>query len=357
VFVSEEVLPMRAPLIFPALVAWLLPMPAPAAAGPAFAAAGDEGRKAQKPDEEAAAVLALEKAGSVSFQRSNGDSGPVVEVTLGPILSKATLEQLRRFQHLRAVDIDWQLATRVPQSALALLPEVPHVRRLNLAYFPIDDAGLKRLRELRVLDLRYSRITDDGLPYLGGLTGLQELTLSKTRVTSAGLASLKDMADLRLLDLHGTAVGDAGLRWLPPAKRLRWVDVSDTGVSGTPRDAWRNLRLQVRGTRARLYDADTGKPIGKELKHGFAADGQDFDITCWSFSPDGKLVVTGAGYRGQADVPLNFGDLRVWDAVTGKEVARYSQERRAIGSVRMVAFLRDGKTMIFAADAFKTDGK
>ena len=54
---------------------------------------------------------------------------------------------------------------------------------------------------------------------------------------------------------------------------------------------------------ARVWDAETGKPVGEALKH----DGPVFSA---SFSADGKRVVTASDDK----------TARVWDAETGKPV-------------------------------------
>jgi WD40 repeat protein len=56
----------------------------------------------------------------------------------------------------------------------------------------------------------------------------------------------------------------------------------------------------------RLWDATTGKPIGKPLTE------HKFPVTSVSFSPDGKLIVSGGTDR----------TIRLWDAATGKAIGR-----------------------------------
>ncbi len=51
---------------------------------------------------------------------------------------------------------------------------------------------VKKLPDLRRLDLHYSQVTDAGLAHLRGLTELQELTLFGTPVTAAGVKDLQD---------------------------------------------------------------------------------------------------------------------------------------------------------------------
>lgn len=75
-----------------------------------------------------------------------------------------------------------------------------------------------------------SRVTDDDLTLLAGLTRLESLNLVHTYISSDGLARLKPLSTLKHLDLRftsvsGTAVNDLR-RALPGAKIYRWSDVN-----------------------------------------------------------------------------------------------------------------------------------
>ena len=65
-----------------------------------------------------------------------------------------------------------------------------------------DLALLSGMRGLRVLQLDWCEIDDDGLAHLSGLTQLQELILYGTKVSDAGLLHLKDMSELQELGLE-----------------------------------------------------------------------------------------------------------------------------------------------------------
>ena len=55
---------------------------------------------------------------------------------------------------------------------------------------------------------------------------------------------------------------------------------------------------------ARLWDAETGKPIGEPLR------GHEGRVSSAAFSPDGKRIVTASGDK----------TARLWDAETGKPI-------------------------------------
>ena len=90
---------------------------------------------------------------------------------------------------------------RVPK-----ITPVPHV--------PSWVRGVTNLRELALVN---TRVTDEGLAYLGGLKRLEKLTLGGAAITDRGLAALRGLPELRDLDLFGTRVTEAGVRQLKAA--------------------------------------------------------------------------------------------------------------------------------------------
>ncbi len=102
------------------------------------------------------------------------------------------------------------------------------------AHRPIDDADLRFLEgmtNVKLLDLRGTRVTDTGLAYLSGLGSLKSLDLSDTQVSDAGLVHLRRLANLQTLDLAGTRVTDAGLAHLQGLTRLRCLILGRTEVT------------------------------------------------------------------------------------------------------------------------------
>jgi WD40 repeat protein len=117
-----------------------------------------------------------------------------------------------------------------------------------------------------------------------------------------------------------------------------------------------NVKIKVSGSTARLYDPATEKLIGKTLEH----DAPQLNLTatmtihCWAFSPDGKFVVTGAGYkRGKAGEADNEGQICVWEIATGLRVATCASR---LGSVVGVAFSKDSQVVLFEAERYEVDG-
>ena len=94
----------------------------------------------------------------------------------------------------------------------------------------LDDAK-KNLKELRYLDLRLTKIGDEGVARLKNLTSLQTLNLFRTQLADKGLARLKKLTNLETLLLGGTKVTDAGLVYLKPFTKLRKLSLFQTQVT------------------------------------------------------------------------------------------------------------------------------
>ena len=113
-----------------------------------------------------------------------------------------------------------------------------------------------------------------------------------------------------------------GLTLLPhPLHDLRHEDRVNA-VSFSP-----DGRLVVSGSgdnTVRVWDRTTGKEVARMTHEGL--------VNAVSFSPDGRLVVSGSGDK----------TVRVWDSTTGKEVARMTHESR----VSAVSFSPDGRLVV-----------
>ena len=108
-----------------------------------------------------------------------------------------------------------------------------------------------------------------------------------------------------------------------------------------------------------MVEAATGRQIGKQLDARVGADPSfALAFTCYSFSPDGKYVVTGSSfikkYPPREDTrDTNVGRIEVWDAATGELVER--KFRGATGSVHAVGFNNDGTIIYYDAEEWSLD--
>lgn len=91
----------------------------------------------------------------------------------------------------------------------ALLAKV-RLAGLDVSGSEISDCGLQELAstrsQLRLLDLSFTRIGDEGLKALACQSELRYISLINCRVTDSGIASLRGLAHLREIYLTKTAV-------------------------------------------------------------------------------------------------------------------------------------------------------
>jgi hypothetical protein len=110
------------------------------------------------------------------------------------------------------------VATKVTDDDLASLSTYPNLRSLHLHHTGISDAGLQHLEglnSLTTLDVFDTQVTDAGLEHLADwVPYLQRLELSDTNITDAGLKSLERLRDLQHLDVRDTKVTKAGVEEL-----------------------------------------------------------------------------------------------------------------------------------------------
>jgi hypothetical protein len=125
------------------------------------------------------------------------------------------------------------------EADLANIANMSHLHSLSLNYSPISDAFLEhvlsRLQQLRLLELKYTKITDSGLRHLQGLKQLQTLDLSNTNISDAGLRHLTNLKQIEDLNLNDTQITDKGLKYLAELPDLRFlhlegIQLSDSGL-------------------------------------------------------------------------------------------------------------------------------
>jgi hypothetical protein len=200
--------------------------------------------------DEASAIKAIHKAGGEVFPHKNSSGKDVFWVKFsrsgkgGDDELKLFVKLLAEFKELELLDLS---GTPITDEGLKALRELKDLKQLNLGGTKVKDAGLKELaglKGLQVLSLTGTQVTNDGLKELVGLKDLQSLGLSSTKVTDAGLRELKDLKSLRRLDFYGEEVTDAALRTLREIGLLHtlpqaWAE----NPPASPADVvWLNLR-------------------------------------------------------------------------------------------------------------------
>lgn len=125
-----------------------------------------------------------------------------------------------------------------------------------------------------VLLLESTRLTDDELAHVSGLTNLEHLVLSPpmaretNRVTNRGLVHIKSLRHLLRLDLGGTQITDAGLVQIEGLTSLTKLDLSGIKITDAGLLHLRGLarleHLNLRDTR--ITDSGIAQLRGRNLK-------------------------------------------------------------------------------------------
>jgi hypothetical protein len=160
----------------------------------------------------------------------------------------------------------------------ATLAALDDLLKVDLAGHPIDDArmahlrGLVNLKSLSVCPADLTRATpnvsDAGLGPLRKLTDLRSLNLLGTTIRGAGLDHLAGMTELTRLDLGYTRVDDAGLTHLPTFPKLQFLNLSGTKVTDASIPA---IRKQTGLTFLGLLGTKISAAGIEELRRGRAA--------------------------------------------------------------------------------------
>ena len=99
--------------------------------------------------------------------------------------------------------------------------------------------GHRRLPALRELWLMDTKLLDDSLSALAGVTQLEVLMLDGAPITDAGMAHVCRLTTLRRLGLGNTRITDAGLAVLYPLERLEWLRIDGAHVTDAALEAFR----------------------------------------------------------------------------------------------------------------------
>ena len=148
------------------------------------------------------------------------DEERMASLARNPLLGEVEHVTLER-SHAIDADTRW----------LTILPEL---RSIDLRRAKVSNEGLSlvgKLRKLQVLKLLGNNIEDRGTAALTGLGELKVLWLDNTRLSDAGLKSIAELDTLTDLSLTQTAIGDDGLSHLKPLRQLSKIWLGDTNVT------------------------------------------------------------------------------------------------------------------------------
>ncbi len=91
--------------------------------------------------------------------------------------------------------------------------------------------SLRAFRDLRVLDIRRSTVTDESSPMLTELTSVTHLRLSDTHITDQSIQHIKQMPNLQWLMLANTSLTDDCVADLSEIKTLAGLDIHGTQIT------------------------------------------------------------------------------------------------------------------------------
>lgn len=183
---------------------------------------------------------------------------------------------------------------------LMSVSDFPNLFRLSLTYCPVDGTGLQPFLEgapkLELLELSFSRITDDGLAVICYKDrNLRSLVLASTLITDAGRDHWVNLISLRAIDLSNTSVSDLTAKELSRLPQLSWLtlkgtQVTDLGVvelANLPK--LENLNLDQTAVTGECLRAFTDHPSLKELRISIALAGSPGLIALVTAKPKLKV--------------------------------------------------------------------
>lgn len=186
-------------------------------------------------------------------------------LVVAPQATDDDLPHVGRLRGLSALDLS---GSTVTDAGLARLNSPVNVQSLFLDGTPIKGTGLAHLagaRRLRSLSLARSHASDLGMVQLIHFTELTYLDLGNTPVGDLGLGHLS-AHKLDILDLRGTKVSDEGMAQLGHLESLTWLNLSGTNI--TDRGLLRLKRLtnlQTLGLKQTAVTAEGAAELQKAL--------------------------------------------------------------------------------------------
>jgi len=201
-----------------------------------------------KPAGPESAIFAVQEwGGTVQFDERRLET-PVIGVAFKDSnVLNSVMDEVTKFSELRR--LSFFNTPHIGDPALARLDRFPRLTMLGLYRTRITDEGLKyvgKLHGLESLDVSHSRITDSGVAHLKGLRGLKTLRLNHTLITDSGLEHLEGMLDLKTLELSGASLTDKGMVHLRGFVKLKSLNLDATRANERAPQLGELLRLLTR---------------------------------------------------------------------------------------------------------------
>ena len=197
----------------------------------------------------------------------------VVELSLNhPAVSDDGLKALVPLKNLAVLDLS---TSKVTDAGMKDVASHKNLISLKLGRTEVSDAGLKELAplsKLYLLDLTSTQVSDAGMKDLARLKSLSSLTLGRTNLTAAGLKGLSGLKNLTMLNLHNTKITDDGLKDLAQLKKLTSLELTGTlmtkpGIAALRRALPKCMINPGSGERSISADACRGRVLGLRRGH------------------------------------------------------------------------------------------
>ena len=163
--------------------------------------------------------------------RLNADQQPVSVAMSGVTVGDEHLEAIGKLESLKVLDLR---ETGITDDGLKSLNNLTNLERLNLVGTPVSDEGLAALvplSGLKTLLLSSTSVTDEGLEHVAKLTNLERLNLIGTTITDEGLKHIARLEHLTSLSLGGRGITDKGLETLAGLKHLERLDLAGSRIT------------------------------------------------------------------------------------------------------------------------------
>jgi hypothetical protein len=108
------------------------------------------------------------------------------------------------------------------------------LRRLEVAGTAVTSAGLvhlKHLKNLEILNVCLTAVSDDGFEHLAGMTKMRRTVVCSSKITGNGFKHLGEMKQIESINLHSSPASDAGLEAIGKLTNLRRLEIVHTSVT------------------------------------------------------------------------------------------------------------------------------
>jgi Leucine-rich repeat (LRR) protein len=145
-----------------------------------------------------------------------------------------TIEQMQTLKRLVLQKYSLETVQLITDQNMIHVRQLPNLEILQV-HRMIGDAGVAHfagLKKLKVLNMPDSKLTDNGLTVIGGMTQLENLVIpSHQNITDAGVAKLSNLTNLNVLNLTRTNITDASMPVIAQNQGLEKLFLSFTNIT------------------------------------------------------------------------------------------------------------------------------